>query len=83
MFGEAGATGYDDCAKGGVCSAFDGTGGPGVCKQICDNAGGAPTCDDSHVCVQYSRLFSTGATTPAAAGVCDLACDPLTDNDAG
>jgi hypothetical protein len=26
-------------------------------------------------------LFPTGATTPAAAGVCEQACDPLADND--
>lgn len=81
MFGAPGATGFDNCAKGGVCSAFGTTGQAGTCKQICDNAGGAPMCDASHVCVQYSKLFSTGASSPAAAGVCDLACNPLTDND--
>ena len=81
MFGTPGASGYDDCQNGGVCSAFGGTGGAGICKQVCDNAGGNPMCDASHVCVTYSRLFSTGASSPAAAGVCDLACDPLTDND--
>jgi hypothetical protein len=31
--------------------------------------------------VTYSGLFSTGDTTPAAGGVCDLACNPLEDND--
>jgi len=31
--------------------------------------------------VTYSKLFSTGASMPAAAGVCDLQCDPLADND--
>ena len=81
MFGAAGATGYDDCAKGGVCSAFGTTGQAGVCKTICDNQGGDPMCDATHVCVTYSKLFSTGSTSPAAAGVCDLACDPLADND--
>jgi len=81
MFGAPGATGFDNCAKGGVCSAFGTTGQAGTCKQVCDNAGGAPMCDASHVCVQYSKLFSTGASSPAAAGVCDLACNPLTDND--
>jgi hypothetical protein len=81
MFGAAGATGYDDCAKGGVCSAFGTPGTAGTCKQVCDNQGGNPMCDATHVCVTYSRLFSTGATSPAAAGVCDLACDPLNDND--
>src|SRR4051794_3670971 len=34
----AGPMGYDDCAKGSVCLS-------GECKQICDTAGGAPTCD--------------------------------------
>jgi hypothetical protein len=81
MFGAAGATGYDDCKAGGVCSQFSTPGTAGVCKQVCDNAGGDPMCDANHVCVTYSRLFSTGDTSPAAAGVCDLACDPLQDND--
>ena len=81
MFGAAGATGYDNCSKGGVCSAFGTPMTAGTCKQVCDNQGGAPMCDGSHVCVTYSRLFSTGATSPAAAGVCDLACNPLADND--
>ena len=80
-FGAAGATGYDDCKKGGVCSAFGSPGNAGTCKQMCDQQGGQPACDAQHVCVTYSRLFSTGDTTPAAAGVCDLACDPLQDND--
>lgn len=81
MFGAAGATGYDNCSKGGVCSAFGTPMTAGTCKQVCDNQGGAPMCDGTHVCVTYSRLFSTGATSPAAAGVCDLACNPLMDND--
>jgi hypothetical protein len=81
MFGAAGATGYDNCTKGGVCSAFGTPGNQGTCKQVCDNQGGAPMCDANHVCVTYSKLFSTGATSPAAAGVCDLACNPLADND--
>ena len=38
-------------------------------------------CDAAHVCVTYSGLFSTGDTTPAAGGVCDVACNPLGDND--
>jgi hypothetical protein len=81
MYGAAGATGYDDCAKGNVCSQFAQPGMAGTCKQLCDQQGGAPMCDANHVCVTYSKLFSTGADAPAAAGVCDLACDPLTDND--
>jgi hypothetical protein len=64
----------DDCVRGSVC--VDGT-----CKAICDNAGGDPACDDQHACVVYPGLFSTGASSPAAAGVCEPACDPLADND--
>ena len=79
MYGAPGATGYDGCKKGTVCGNY--RGGSGICKQICDQQGGAPMCDAQHVCVTYSGLFSTGDTTPAAGGVCDLACDPITDND--
>jgi hypothetical protein len=78
-YGMPGATGYDNCKKGLVCGNY--RGGTGACKQICDQQGGAPTCDAQHVCVTYSGLFSTGDTTPAAGGVCDLACDPIKDND--
>ncbi len=79
MYGEPGAAGFDGCVKGAVCGNY--RGGAGVCKQICDQQGGTPTCDDAHVCVTYSRLFSSDSTQPAAAGVCDLRCDPLNDND--
>ncbi|NVB79177.1 MAG: hypothetical protein HOV81_12320 [Kofleriaceae bacterium] len=79
MFGAPGATGVDNCKAGSVCGAY--RMGTGVCKAICDQAGGDPACDASHVCVTYSKLFSTGESTPPAAGVCDLACDPLADND--
>lgn len=79
MFGAPGATGVDNCKAGTVCGAY--RMGTGFCKAVCDQAGGDPACDASHVCVTYSKLFSTGETTPAAAGVCDLACDPLADND--
>ena len=80
-FGAAGATGYDNCSAGGVCSAFETPNAPGICKQVCNSAGGDPMCDATHACVTYSRLFSTGATSPPAAGVCDPTCDPLADND--
>jgi hypothetical protein len=53
----------------------------GVCKRICDYQGGQPGCDAQHVCVTYAGLFGTGNSTPPAGGVCDLACDPLTEND--
>ena len=49
MFGMPGATGYDNCRKGSVCSGYQG--GVGVCKQICDQQGGMPACDAQHVCV--------------------------------
>jgi hypothetical protein len=80
MYGAPGAAGFDNCKKGTVCSNYRGT-GAGVCKTICDQQGGTPACDSTHVCVTYSGLFTTGDTTPAAGGVCDLACSPLTDND--
>jgi hypothetical protein len=79
MYGAPGATGYDGCKKGNVCGNY--RGGTGVCKQICDQQGGMPACAMTHVCVTYSGLFSTGDTTPAAGGVCDLACNPIADND--
>ncbi len=79
MYGAPGATGFDNCKAGLVCGNFGG--GQGICKQICDQDGGQPTCDGQHVCVTYADLFSTGDTTPAAGGVCDQACDPLADND--
>ncbi len=78
-YGMPGATGYDMCKKGSVCGNY--RGGAGVCKQICDQQGGTPACDAQHVCVTYSGLFTTGETTPNAAGVCDRACDPILDND--
>jgi hypothetical protein len=79
MYGAPGATGYDACKKGLVCSAY--RGGSGVCKQICDQQGGLPFCDPRHVCVSYPDLFDTGDTTLPAGGICEPACDPLADND--
>jgi hypothetical protein len=81
MYGAAGATGYDNCAKGGVCSAYETPMTAGVCKQICDDQGGNPMCDSTHACVTDPMLFSTGATSPQAAGACEPTCDPLADND--
>jgi hypothetical protein len=66
-----GPMGYDDCAKGSVCLA-------GVCKQICDVMGGAPTCDENHSCTRYADFFEVGGN--AVAGVCDPGCDPLTQD---
>ena len=67
-----------DCDAGGTCM-----GNTDVCKTVCDQleAAGNAACDSSHACVIYSALFSTGDTTPAAAGVCDTKCDPFADND--
>ena len=65
----AGAMGYDTCAKGAVCLS-------GECKQICDQQGGAPPCDANHSCTRYADFFEVGGM--AVAGVCDPACDPLT-----
>jgi hypothetical protein len=85
IFNAAGPDGHDDCKKGAVCSAFvwgtQNTPNPiqGVCKQLCDQQGGSPECNSEHVCVTYSRLFRTGDA--AAAGVCDVKCDPLLEND--
>lgn len=79
MYGAPGASGYDNCKKGAVCGNY--RGGAGVCKQICDQMGGQPACDAQHVCVTYAGLFDNGASTPPSGGVCDLACDPMADND--
>ena len=67
----AGPMGYDNCVGGSVCLA-------GVCKQICDVDGGSPTCDQNHACTRYADFFEVGGT--AVAGVCDPACDPLTQD---
>ena len=67
----AGPMGYDNCVKGAVCLS-------GECKQVCDQAGGAPTCDANHSCTRYADFFEVGGT--AVAGVCDPACDPLTQD---
>ena len=67
----AGPMGYDDCAKGSVCLS-------GECKQICDVNGGTPACDMDHACTRYADFFESGGT--AVAGVCDPACDPLTQD---
>ncbi len=80
-YGAAGAAGYDTCVHGAVCSSYGQAGSAGVCKQICDQQGGPPTCDAAHACAVEPRLFSTGASAPPAAGVCETACDPLADND--
>jgi hypothetical protein len=69
--GPAGPMGYDTCVKGAVCLS-------GECKQICDQAGGAPACDQDHSCTRYADFFEVGGT--AVAGVCDPACDPLTQD---
>ncbi len=67
-------SGWDNCTKGGVCEG-------GVCKLICDQAGGAPMCDAMHSCQVYEGFL--GPPQMEAAGVCDPTCDPLADNDFG
>ena len=69
--GPAGPMGYDNCAKGSVCLA-------GVCKQICDLDAGEPMCDQNHSCTRYADFLEVGGA--AVAGVCDPACDPLTQD---
>jgi len=65
--------GYDNCIKADACVS-------GLCKPICDTAGGAPACGTNQACVTYDGLFANAGQT-AAAGVCDPTCDPLADND--
>ncbi|MGE0548100.1 MAG: hypothetical protein AB7R00_13620 [Kofleriaceae bacterium] len=67
--GPAGPMGYDQCVKGTVCLS-------GECKQICDVSGGSPMCDGDHSCQRYADFFEVGGQ--AVVGVCDPACDPLT-----
>ena len=67
------AAGADNCAKGDICISR-------VCKQICDpqlaSGAGAGACDATHACISYRGVFeSTGI---AAAGACEVGCDPLT-----
>ena len=80
MFGAPGASGYDDCAKGSVCSNYR-SNNPGICKAICDPQGGNPMCSSTTSCVTYAGLFAISPNLPAAGGVCDPSCDPLEDND--
>lgn len=66
-------TGYDDCKKGLACVNLS-------CKTICDpfappSAVGA--CDAKHACVTYGGVFQSSGSPPFA-GVCEPACDPLT-----
>lgn len=64
-------SGWDNCKKGGVCEG-------GLCKQICDQQGGDPTCDATHSCQTYEGFL--GPAGSEAAGICDPTCDPLADN---
>jgi hypothetical protein len=74
-YGAPGATGYDNCMKGDICIAS-------VCKQICDQNGGAPMCGANFACGVYSGVFGP-VGQPAAAGACDPTCNPLIDNTFG
>ena len=65
----AGPLGFDACVKGSVCHE-------GTCEAICDHDGGLPACGAMQACVPRAGLFEVGGTT--VAGVCQPACDPLT-----
>lgn len=66
-FGAPGAsTGYDNCKKGGICTA-------GACEAICDPKalpGAQHACATGFTCSVPSNL--------SGAGLCDPTCDPLT-----
>jgi hypothetical protein len=83
--GETCATGFctNRCVTNEDCNGATCTDNADICKTVCDQleAPGNATCDATHACVIYSQLFTTGETTPPAAGVCDVKCDPFADND--
>jgi hypothetical protein len=68
--GGATATGFDNCTKGLACNS-------GVCKTVCNNMGGVPSCGNGRLCANYAGLFGNQGES-AAAGVCDATCNPLT-----
>jgi hypothetical protein len=68
--GMAMATGSDDCEGGLYCIGR-------VCKTVCDLAGGDPMCGANAACSAYSNTFGN-KMDPAAAGVCEPSCDPIT-----
>src|ERR1700733_2876677 len=61
-YGAPGATGYDNCVSGDVCSSAK-------CKTICDQAGGTPMCATGFACATYDGLFGPSGQA-VAAGVC-------------
>ncbi len=73
-FGPDGSHGFDNCAKGEVCSG-------GTCKPICDLDNGT-SCGAAYDCVvdPGSAFHVLGGIF--IAGVCTPHCDPLDDNDA-
>lgn len=60
--------GYDDCSKGSFCRG-------GICKEICDLSGGAPTCNGNSTCVAYADLFLYADGTNFA-GICEATAQP-------
>lgn len=66
--------GADSCAKGELCIARK-------CKPLCDpQATGvlvAGACKTNFACTTYAGVFTVSGG-PASAGVCEPACDPLT-----
>ncbi len=81
----SGGGGYDNCMGGAYCDldpfGIQSNGsGPGLCKTICDPAGGSPACSGTTACDTYDGLFGTAGQT-SVAGICDTTCNPLTEND--
>ncbi|HEY4179422.1 MAG TPA: hypothetical protein VGM90_21405 [Kofleriaceae bacterium] len=70
---EASAAGpnYDDCVEDAVCV-------DGVCKQACDLSEYGLRCDASNACTIESDVFVFNGF--ALRGVCEPACDPLTQS---
>jgi hypothetical protein len=68
------ATGYDNCAAGGICI---GSSTAGVCKDLCGFDGSvSAACDPGGACTRYSGLGANGADAPVI-GACNPTCDPL------
>jgi hypothetical protein len=67
MRGEPGeATGYDDCAAGGLCINS-------LCREICSF--NPQSCGDGFTCASYENTFSDDTNNNT--GVCDPTCHPV------
>jgi hypothetical protein len=60
------ATGYDDCAAGGLCMS-------GTCRAICDLT--SDSCCEGFACSSYTATFTDDSQEDT--GVCDATCDPV------